>query len=157
AGDKLDLAMRHVDECDACRLLVRTVASPTGAQQSISIDPELRAPVLSGKLLAGKYQLGQRLGSGGMGGAYGGINTWTSRKVAIKLLHPFLSSEREVAERFLQEAKSATRIAHPHVVEVLDMGQDPESGSLYMVQEFLVGETLRERLRRQPPLTPAEA
>jgi serine/threonine-protein kinase len=111
----------------------------------------------TGELLAGKYRLGARLGAGGMGVVYEAINTWTDRRVAVKLLQPRYSSDAETIDRFRREAKSAGRISHPSIVEVLDLGIDPSDGSLYMVQEFLTGKTLREHSRERAPLSVAEA
>jgi serine/threonine-protein kinase len=98
-------------------------------------------------LVAGKYRLVALVGAGGMGSVYEARNTWTKRKVAIKFLRPDLTATRESVLRFAQEAQAATAIAHPNIVEVLDMGRDPEDGSLYIVQEFLAGEPLRNRTR----------
>jgi len=150
-GAALDEVVRHADRCEACRELIqRALPADSG-------EPVPRPPNRVGTVLASKYRIDRLLGSGGMGVVYEAENTWTARRVAIKLLHPFFSSEPEVVQRFLQEAKNASRIDHPNVVDVLDMGQDPVSGSLYMVQEFLVGETLRDRLRSAGRLSVAKA
>jgi serine/threonine-protein kinase len=107
--------------------------------------------------LAGKYRIERQLGSGGMGQVYEAVNSWTQRRVAIKLLHSAFSADAALAARFMREAQAASRIAHPNVVDVLDLGKDPDTGSLYMVQEFLVGETLRERLMKEKKLSPRVA
>jgi serine/threonine-protein kinase len=99
-------------------------------------------------LAGGKYKLQAVIGSGGMGSVYEARNTWTKRKVAIKFLRPDLTATRESVLRFMQEAQAATAIAHPNIVQVLDMGRDPDDGSLYIVQEFLSGESLRARIQR---------
>jgi serine/threonine-protein kinase len=99
-----------------------------------------------GQLVAEKYQLVRLLGMGGMGAVYEARNTWTRRRVAIKFLKPELTAHPDAAARFAQEAQSATAIAHPNIVDVLDMGRDPTDGALFIVQEFLAGGTLRELL-----------
>src|SRR5437764_4005238 len=91
-----------------------------------------------GRLVGGKYRLLRLLGRGGMGAVYEAENSWTRRRVATKLLRPELSSSRDAVRRFMQEAQTSTQIAHPNIVEVLDLGQEPD-GTLYMVQEFLDG------------------
>jgi serine/threonine-protein kinase len=100
-----------------------------------------------GPLVGDKYQLLRLLGSGGMGEVHEARNTWTGRRVAIKFLRPELTASTEAVARFTQEARAATAIAHPHIVEVLDMGRDAADGALYIVQELLEGTTLRQHLR----------
>ena len=73
--------------------------------------------------LAGKYRLVRLIGQGGMGEVYEAENTWTTRRVAAKVLRGEYARDTELVERFLREARAATRIAHPTIVEVLDMGQ----------------------------------
>jgi serine/threonine-protein kinase len=111
----------------------------------------------TGQLVGGKYQLGQRLGAGGMGVVYEATNTWTGRQVALKLMHPWFSAEPQTVSRFRREAQSATRIKHPSIVDVLDMGEDARDGALFIVQEFLTGDTLRQHLVEHGPLPVLEA
>ncbi|UJR82504.1 Hypothetical protein I5071_45690 [Sandaracinus amylolyticus] len=80
-----------------------------------------------------------------MGVVHEAINTWTHRRVALKLMHPGLP--RTVQRRLFEEARTASRLSHPNVVDVLDMGA-AEDGSLFLVQELLEGEDLHERLDR---------
>src|SRR5262245_20446822 len=110
-----------------------------------------------GTIVGGKYRLIRCLGKGGMGSVYEAENTWTTRRVAAKLLRPEYAHDRESADRFLREARAATQIAHPNIVEVLDMGQEDSDGSLFMVQELLAGNDLRRELERRRQLTPREA
>jgi hypothetical protein len=88
-----------------------------------------------GRLIAGKYQVERLLGEGGMGAVYEARHTWTRRKVAVKVLLPHLAADADIVRRFMQEARAATQIAHPNIVEVLDMGQDPTDGTVYLVQD----------------------
>src|SRR5262249_22000483 len=101
------------------------------------------------KLLAGKYQLIRPLGKGGIGTVYEAVNQRTRRRVAIKILHTTFSSDPNSIQRFMQEAQSASRVAHPNVVDILDLGEDPDVRSQYMGQEFLAGVTLRQRLQER--------
>ncbi len=107
-------------------------------------------------LIAGKYRVLRVLGRGGMGVVYEAENTWTGRRVAVKVLADERRDAEQVA-RFLQEARTTATLRHPAVVDVLDMGRDPDTQDLYLVQELLVGETLRARLDRDGALAPAEA
>jgi hypothetical protein len=110
-----------------------------------------------GSVVAGKFELVRLLGVGGMGTVYEATNTWTHRRVALKVLHPRVARDRDAAERFFQEARAATHIAHPNIVDVLDMGEDPADGALFIVQELLDGEDLHARLNARGRLSPREA
>jgi serine/threonine-protein kinase len=110
-----------------------------------------------GTLIGGRYRIERRLGGGAIGQVYECTNTWTTRRVALKLLRRDLADDPEIAQRFLIEARAATTVPHPNIVDVLDMGEDPESKHLYLVQEFLEGRDLHEHLRAHGPLTPEAA
>jgi serine/threonine-protein kinase len=122
--------------------------------EAASAEPETLPP---GTVIGAKYEIVRLLGAGGMGAVYEARNSWTDRRVALKLLHPQYAKNAEVVGRFLREAKAATRIGHPNIVDVLDMGQDAEGGALFIVQEFLLGEDLGRRMGEAPPLTIREA
>ncbi|MFO0609905.1 MAG: serine/threonine-protein kinase [Polyangiales bacterium] len=104
-----------------------------------------------------KYRVVRLLGGGGMGNVYEAENTWTRRRVAVKMLRPEFSADHESEQRFMREAQTASQLSHPHVVDVLDMGRDAATGALFIVQEFLVGEELRARLEARGALPPDEA
>ena len=132
----------HADACDSCRQLI-AAAIELGS----SAPPPVRdAPRADGGMLAGKYRLVRLLGAGGMGAVHEAINTWTGRRVAVKVLHEAFAGDPLAVRRFTVEAQSAGRIAHPNVVEILDLGEDPETGARFLVQELLTGATLRRRL-----------
>src|SRR5262245_44033550 len=82
-----------------------------------------------------------------MGAVFAGTHTLTGRRVAIKLLHPNYATDKVVGRRFFQEARAATTLDHPNVVQVLDMGHHDEH-TVYLVLELLKGETLGARLDR---------
>jgi serine/threonine protein kinase len=102
----------------------------------------------------GKYQIVQRLGSGGMGSVYEAIHRDISKPVALKTLAARLASEPAAQPRFLREANSASRLSHPHVVTVTDFGSD--GGITYLVMELLRGEDLAAALVREPMGLPVE-
>ena len=110
-----------------------------------------------GQIIGAKYRLHRLIGTGGMGAVYEAENTWIKRRVAIKVLRPDLTRNQEALQRFTQEAQAATQIEHPNIVYVLDMGQEPSDGSLYIVQEFLTGIDLRRRLEHDRVLSLQEA
>ncbi len=100
--------------------------------------------------LGAKYSLLREVGHGGMGSVFAAVNTWTGRRVAIKVLHPEYASDGVVLERFWHEARAASRFHHPHIVDVLDLGLDDPSGTPFIVQEYLEGEGLDRLLARSP-------
>src|SRR5512143_3596088 len=113
--------------------------------------PILTAEERIGTKLAGKYRLERILGRGGFGVVYAGVHEWTGRDIAVKVLNHELGLQDQFVKRFLQEARSAAKLGHPNVVDVLDMGQDPD-GAVYLVLELLRGEDLSTRLKRQTVL-----
>lgn len=109
-----------------------------------------------GTLVAGKYQLQRLLGDGGMGSVFEAIHTLLGTRVAVKLLHTEMLQRQGLVERFLQEAKVAAQIRSPHVVHMLDVGQ--ESGQPpYLVMELLEGEPLSSVLEREQRVPEARA
>ncbi len=106
---------------------------------------------LTGVRLDDRYTLTRLMGQGGMGHVYEGIHEFLARRVAIKVLVPRLACESTYRERFLREAKAASKIGHLNVVEILDFGNTP-NGSVYFVMEFLEGLDLKALLKRTGPL-----
>lgn len=111
--------------------------------------PILTAAERIGTTLAGKYRLDRILGAGGVGTVFGGVHAWTGRQVAVKMLNPDYAADAVVAQRFLLEARAAARLAHPNVVDVLDMGQ-AEDGAVYLVLELMAGAPLTKLVARGP-------
>ncbi len=106
---------------------------------------------IEGLLLAGRYRLGQALGSGGMSVVYEAEDLRLSRRVAVKLLKAG-GAEPALAERLFREAKAAARAEHPAVITVYGYGSDDETGLDYLVMERLEGESLAARIARDAPL-----
>ena len=94
-----------------------------------------------GRVIDGRYRIGELVGSGGMGSVYRAEHVTIRRKVAIKLLHPALASMEELRKRFEREAYAIGRIQHENCVHVSDFGS-LEDGSLYLVMEYLEGRSL---------------
>ena len=106
---------------------------------------------LIGRLVDGRYRVRGRIARGGMATVYVATDLRLERRVALKVMHGHLSDDTVFQNRFIQEARSAARLADPHVVNVFDQGQDGEMA--YLVMEYLPGITLRELLREQKRLT----
>ncbi|MCE9571996.1 MAG: serine/threonine protein kinase [Deltaproteobacteria bacterium] len=105
---------------------------------------------MSGTLVGrtmGGYVLGRELGRGGMGAVYLGSHALLGRPAAIKLLLPQYSRDHAAVERFFNEARAATAVRHPGIVEIFDFGF-ADDGSAFIVMELLDGETLAARLAR---------
>jgi serine/threonine-protein kinase len=117
-----------------------------------------------GTLLGGRYRLDAQIGSGGMSTVYRAFDTVLERPVAIKLMHREIASDSDQLERFRREARSVARLNHPHIVTVIDAGEElsedvaePEFGTPYIVLEYVEGETLKQLIRRDGPLEITQA
>ncbi|WP_448006946.1 Stk1 family PASTA domain-containing Ser/Thr kinase [Agromyces bauzanensis] len=107
-----------------------------------------------GRLVDGRYQVRSRIARGGMATVYLATDLRLERRVAIKVMHGHLADDNTFKTRFVQEARSAARLAHPNVVNVFDQGQD--SDMAYLVMEYLPGITLRDLLKDYTKLTPEQ-
>lgn len=103
----------------------------------------------------GHYQIVGELGRGGMGVVYKGYETALQRHVAIKLMSEALAHQPEVVERFLREARAMGQLSDPHIVQIYYIGE--HAGQPFFAMEFVEGETLAERLRRDGRIEPLEA
>jgi len=117
-----------------------------GSPPPLAEDPRL------GLVLLDRYRVVARAGDGGMGVVYRGEHIALHRRVAIKVLHPELNAVPEVVERFEREARAAAVLEHPNVVAVTDFGRTPD-GMLFLVMEYIDGESLREALDARGPLS----
>jgi eukaryotic-like serine/threonine-protein kinase len=103
----------------------------------------------------GAYRVLRQIGAGGMGAVYVAEHSVLGRRAAIKVIHAGLSNRPDIIARFFNEARAATAIDDPGIVQVFDYGQSQDGA--YIVMELLDGETLEQRLTRQGSLTPAAA
>ena len=110
---------------------------------------------LIGRLIDGRYQVRSRIARGGMATVYLATDLRLERRVAVKVMHGHLADDSQFKQRFIQEARSAARLAHPNVVNVFDQGQDEDSA--YLVMEYLPGITLRDLLQEHGALTAEQA
>jgi eukaryotic-like serine/threonine-protein kinase len=108
-----------------------------------------------GTLLNGRFRLEEQIGSGGMSTVYRAFDETLERSVAIKLMHRALSDDPLQLERFRREARAVARLSHPHVVTVIDAGEDDSHP--YIVFEYVEGETLKARVKRTDGLPVVEA
>jgi len=104
----------------------------------------------------GSYRVVDEIGRGGMGAVYLAEHTLLGRQAAIKVLLREMSHRQELVARFFNEARAATAVKHPGIVEIYDFGYAGD-GSAYIVMEFLQGESLASRLSRRGPFSEARA
>ncbi len=102
----------------------------------------------------GKYEVVRLLGMGGMGAVYEAVHVDIGKRVAVKVLSPAIAAVSGARARFLREAQLTSRVRHPNIVDVTDMGSD--GGQTYLVMELLRGEDLCQRVRRVGPLPPEQ-
>ena len=110
---------------------------------------------LLGTKLSGRYRLDARIGAGGMSTVYRALDETLQRQVAIKLMNREVAHDSDQLERFRREARAVAQLSHPHVVGVIDAGEDESRP--YIVFEYVEGETLKERIRRLGRLPVTEA
>jgi serine/threonine protein kinase len=96
----------------------------------------------------GNYKITAKLGEGGMGVVYLAEHPVIGKKVAMKAIHPELSKNSDVVSRFITEAKAVNQIGHEHIVDIADFGNTAD-GEFYFVMEYLQGESLSDRLKRE--------
>jgi eukaryotic-like serine/threonine-protein kinase len=114
------------------------------------------APSLLGQVVAGRYRVEALLGEGGMGAVYRAEHVQLEKPVALKVLHPEMTSRPEVVRRFEREALASARIQHPHVVNATDFGK-LEDGAFFLVLEYVSGKSLRRAIQERGALPPAQA
>src|ERR687892_325031 len=103
-------------------------------------------PTWIGRTLGGRFKIEALLGQGGMSAVYKAMDPNLKRVVAVKLIHPHLSSDPSFVIRFESEASAVASLRHANIVQVYDFNND--SGVYYMVLEFIPGETLQDRMSR---------
>ncbi|HEX8162354.1 MAG TPA: protein kinase [Pyrinomonadaceae bacterium] len=111
---------------------------------------------LLGKTLADKYRIEERISEGGMGTVYRATHVLMEKTVAVKVLHPSLAADDKIVARFTREAKAASRISHPHALNVTDFGE-AEDGVVFLVMEYLAGRTLKRVVREDGAMPLARA
>ena len=106
---------------------------------------------LIGTVVSDRYRIIRKVGEGGMGAVYQAEHALIEKHVALKILFPDLTRRPDLVARFLQEAKSASRIGHENVIDISDFGQSPD-GLVYIAMEFLDGQDLGKTLKAEKSL-----
>jgi eukaryotic-like serine/threonine-protein kinase len=135
----------------ATRLRVVTISPGNQSFSDIEAPSRDRRDPYVGNVVDGRYKVETVLGEGGMGVVYRCTHTIIGKKLALKVLRADLARDQEVTERFLNEAKSASGIGNPHIVDISDFGQFPD-GATYFVMEYLNGIPLGNAIQGGQPL-----
>ncbi|MBL9012974.1 MAG: serine/threonine protein kinase, partial [Myxococcales bacterium] len=126
------------------------------AQPQAQPDDEEAEQDLVGKTVDGRYHVIELIGEGGMGKVYLAEHVEIGKRVALKVLHPSYSRMPDLVERFRREARAASKIGHPNIVDVTDSGTTSD-GSVYFVMEYLEGIELGSVIEREKPIDVARA
>ncbi|MEU8831174.1 Stk1 family PASTA domain-containing Ser/Thr kinase [Streptomyces sp900116325] len=138
-------------------------ATSSAARRLARVDTTLQDPSpafgqgdpIVGQVLDGRYRVDARIAVGGMATVYRAMDTRLDRVLALKVMHPALAADASFVERFIREAKSVARLAHPNVVAVFDQGA--QGAYVYLAMEYVAGCTLRDVLRERGALQPRAA
>ncbi len=141
--------MNLCSHCDAKILPGRVACSVCDAP----VEEDDQDDPLLGTTIAGSYEVLELIGEGAMGRVYRAHQPSLAKDIAIKVLHPHLTSDPKVKRRFHREARAASRLSHPHSVQMIDFGSD--DGRLYIAMELLEGPDLLEVIEEESPLAPA--
>ncbi len=137
--------------CAACNqsFTIDALFCPNDGAKLIKL--KARPDTLIGRVFDNRYEVRAPLGHGGMGTVYKGWQLSVDREIAIKVIHPKLSGDRNIAKRFLREARLASRLNQANIVGVYEFGQT-DDGILYLAMELLRGRPLSKDLEAMRPL-----
>ena len=110
--------------------------------------------IVKGQKIDGRYQIIRTIGEGGMANVYLAYDTILEREVAVKILRGDLASDEKFVKRFQREAKAASSLNHPNIVEMYDVGED--DGNYFIVMEYVNGKTLKSLIKKRGALSLSE-
>jgi serine/threonine-protein kinase len=139
-------------DIEAARERRATVAEGAGAHSASLTESQNAGTSVVGTVVGGRYYVRRLCGEGGMGRVYEAEHIDIGKRVALKILHPAYSQTPDLVERLRREARAASKIAHPNVVDVTDSGTTPE-GAFFFVMEYLEGIELGELIYREKRLS----
>lgn len=133
---------------------VSSLTPKASVGEDLQVDPDHPKSLIGASL--GNYRILELLGEGGMGAVYLAENPLIESKVAIKVLHASWVTNSDMVRRFIDEARAVNRVGHPGTVRIHDFSEQ-EDGGLYLVMEYLEGQTLREEMRLRGAMDPQTA
>ena len=107
--------------------------------------------IVKGQKIDGRYQIVRNIGEGGMANVYLAYDTILEREVAVKILRGDLATDEKFVKRFQREAKAASSLNHPNIVEMYDVGED--DGNYFIVMEYIDGKTLKSLIKKRGALS----
>ena len=137
-------------------LKTRISASDSGSDPGSAPSRPMTLGLQVGRVLGGRYQLDQCIGSGGMGEIYRAQRLHIGDTVAVKVLRPDVIENEKTRQRFYREARAAAKLHHPNAVVIHDFGEDTD-GTAYIVMELLTGVSLRQLLVKDGTVEPRRA
>lgn len=148
----MSLAAGAAEKLDALkRTLSGSISRPVEVYKIVSVkDP------LIGQLLASRFELIEMIGQGAMAIVYKAKQTAVDRYVAVKIMRPELASDPVQQKRFSREARSLSKLDHPNLLKIFDIGQTP-NGRPYFIMEYLKGRSIEKMLEEAGPVAPAFA
>ena len=135
----------NTSDSEFCKKCATPLPSPKESPVTITLETP-KEELTTGSTFAGRYQIIEELGKGGMGKVYKAQDTEINEKVAIKLLKPEVAADEKTIERFRNELKFARKIRHKNVCQMFDLGE--EKGTRYITMEFVDGEDLKRLIRK---------
>jgi len=140
--------------CKECgtQILPSSSDFPSGSTETVRIPVQ---ELTMGSIFAGRYQIIEELGHGGMGRVYKVQDTKVGEKIALKLLRPEAGLDKTTIERFSNELRLARKIRHKNICQMFDLGED--QGARYITMEYVHGEDLKQLVRKVGRLSPGQA
>jgi serine/threonine-protein kinase len=134
------------------------VCTQLSSPKDIEVTETIETPkeeLTRGTTYAGRYEIIEELGKGGMGRVYRVEDTKLKQEVALKLIKPEIASDKKTIERFRNELKTARMIAHKNVCRMFDLGES--GGSNFITMEYIRGENLKSLVRKMGQLSAGQA
>jgi tetratricopeptide (TPR) repeat protein/tRNA A-37 threonylcarbamoyl transferase component Bud32 len=139
-----------------CSHCAQPLTSPSDSRRATeTLQADAVKELTTGTTFAGRYQVIEELGKGGMGRVYKVLDEKIKEKVALKLLKPEISADGQAIERFSNELRLARKISHRHVCRMFDLGED--RGTHFITMEYVPGEDLKSILRMMGQMSPGKA
>ncbi len=141
-------------ENDGDSRFCKDCGAPLPQAQDSVLTKTIESPkeeLTTGSTFAGRYQIIEELGKGGMGRVYKVLDIETNEKIALKLIKPEIASDKKTVERFRNELTTARKIVHKNVCRMFDLGRD--KGSYYITMEYISGQDLKALVRQTGQLT----